>query len=297
MKNFKIVLNSIALLTLIFMLASCSHSDNSNRGPFNTAFLPYAVTDSGYGCGSFTFDGSGNLLFTVNDIDEIRLMDRNTGAVSTVATGVSGGHTLTGMVYYNSLIYVGDDNGDIFEVDPSTGTSTLVVTITGENVNGLAVAPSSFGAYGGQLIVATDAGSIWAVDQSAASPTPVLIGGLGATSASALVFGSDGTLYVAAYNDGAIVTVTAAGLVTNFATGLSRPDGLAIDDNGGYLYVADSGDNTLKSVTVPGGVVSTIASVDFAGGFWPSPIIFDSTSNIVLFGYGEASLTIDYYSF
>jgi len=263
---------------------------------FNTSCLPLAVTGSDGSYGSFTFDANGNLLFVVNDADEIRLLDRSTCTVTTVATGVSGGSLLLGMTYYQDSIYVGADNGNIYKVDPTTGSSTLLTTMAGEEINGLVIAPATYSPYGGQLIVATYPGNIYAVDQSVVSPTPALIANIGSSYASALIFGSDGTLYVAD-NGNKIVTVTAAGVVADFATGFSKPDGLAFDTTGGLLYVADSGDDTLKSVTIPGGSVSTITSVDFDDGFWPSPIIYDVTSNILLMGSGEDSLIIVNHNF
>ena len=202
----------------------------SSFAAFNTSSLPLAVTGSTYnGFGSFTFDAEGNLLFAVNMADEIRSLNRITGTVTTIATGVSGGHTLLGITYNNGSIYVGDDNGDIFTVDPTTETSTLLTTVTGD-VNGLVIAPASYGSYGGQLIAATSSHYIYAVDQSVSSPTPVLIANI-ANLPSALVFGSNGTLYVAASDGGKIVTVTAAGVVADFATGFSGPDGLAINNS------------------------------------------------------------------
>lgn len=277
------------------MFAACAKSgDSYNWGNFNTTNLPYLVPDSDGGYGSFAFDSYGDLIFTVNEADEIRQMDRHTGIVTTVATGVSGGYALLGMVCINNIIYVGDDQGDIFEVDPQTGVSTLIMFISGAEINGLAVAPSGFGSYGGQIITATDNGDIYAINQTLAVPTATLIANIGAVSASALAFGSDGTLYVADNTNGKIVTVTDGGVVADFATGMSEPDGIAIDDAGGVMYVADSDDDALYEITIPGGVVSNIGSYDFDSGFWPSPILWDSTSGILLFGTGESDLTINY---
>jgi hypothetical protein len=262
---------------------------------FNTSSLPYTVTGSGVGFGSFTFDANGNLLFVVNYANEIRSLDRITGTVTAVATGVSGGSDLLGIAYYQGSIYVGDNNGNIYKVDPTTGSSTLFTPISSP-VNGIVIAPATFGSYGGQLIVATYNGDIYAIDQSVASPTPVLIANIGAI-ASALIFGSDGTLYVADHDDSSIVTVTAAGVVADFVTtGLNQPDGLAIDNSGGLLYVADSGDDTVYSVTIPGGIVSTVTSADFDSGWYPSPLICDPASNILLMGTGETSLIINYFN-
>ena len=301
MKKSKMLYILFALLGAIFMLTACGDDDDETTvavavaapatlPPFNTTCLPLAVAGSGGGYGSFTFDANGDLLFVVNDIDEIRLLDRETCTVTTVATAVSGGNTLLGMTHENP-IYVGDDANNIYTVDQTTGTSTLLTTVAGE-VDGLVIAPATFGAYGGQLIVAENNGGIYAVDQSLGSPTPVLIVNIGGT-ASDLIFGSDGTLYVAANTADKIVTVTAAGVVTDFATGLGEPGGLAIDDDGGRLFVAAENNDVLKQVTIPGGVVSTNpVNVDFDDGFWPSQIIYDAEGNLVLMGNGETDLTI-----
>jgi sugar lactone lactonase YvrE len=264
---------------------------------FNTSSLPLAVTGSiNIAFGGFTFDAGGNLLFAVNQANEIRSLNRITGAVTTIATGVSGGNTLLGITYNNGSIFVGAFSGNIYKVDPTSGSSTLFAIIPPpmdmeptSPVNGIVIAPATFGSYGGQLIVATYNGYIYAVDQSVSSPHPVLITTIGGWT-NALIFGSDGTLYVLDWDDRKIVTVTAAGVVADFATGFSSPSGLAINSSGGFLYVADPGDDTIKSVTIPGGVVSTIAtSINFSPGSHPSPITYDATSNILLFGITTGS--------
>lgn len=296
MKKFGMVFSMLALMAAVLIFGACAKSSDSyNWGNFNTTNLPYPVPDSDGSYGSFAFDSYGDLIFTVNDSDEIRQMDRHSGVVTTVATGVSGGYTLLGMVCINNIIYVGDEQGDIFEVDPQTGVSTLIMFISGEEINGLTVAPTGFGGYGGQIIAATDNGYIYAIDQTLAVPTATLIADISGI-ASALAFGSDGTLYVADNDNGRIVTVTAGGVVADFATGLNEPDGIAINDADGIMYIADSGDDTIYQAPIPGGGVVTVflTPVDFDSGFWPSPVLFDSITNILLFGEGETSLTIDY---
>ena len=302
MKKSRIVSIVIALSIVIFMLTSCGSGGwgdlqpkNEPLSAFNTSCLPLAVPDAA-SYGSFTFDADGNLLFVVNGAGEIRSLDRNTCTVSTVATGVATGSMLLGMTYSQNSIIVGAENGNIYKVDPTTGSSTVLANVS-SSVNGLAIAPTTYSPYGGQLIVATYSGNIYAVDQSVASPTPVLISDIG-YAPSALVFGSDGTLYVVSYNSQKIVTVTATGVTADFVTtGLNGPDGLAFDTTGGLLYVSDSGHDTLKSVTIPGGVVSDIASIDFNAGWYPSPIIYDAASNILLMGtyVSGGSMTIDYW--
>ena len=148
------------------------------------------------------------------------------------------------MTYYDGSIYVGGGSGNIYKVDQATGTSTLLTIIPdpndpgdGDPINGLVIAPATFSPYGGQMIVATYSGHIYAVDQSVASPTPVDIAYIG-TSASALIFDSAGTLYLADYCNHKILILTAAGVVSDFVTtGLDYPDGLAFGNN--VLYVSN----------------------------------------------------------
>jgi hypothetical protein len=95
--------------------------------PFNTTFLPLDVTDDN-SYGSFAFDANGNLLFVADSANEIRLLDRSTGTVTTVATGVPGNDRRS--ITYQDSIFVGGSNGDIYQVDPTDGSSTLLTTIS-----------------------------------------------------------------------------------------------------------------------------------------------------------------------
>mgnify|MGYP001361135748 CR=1 FL=1 len=287
-KNRFILLGMIAMMLLF--ISGCSGDDLTPKGGFA---LPLTVDGTEYSFGSFAFDADGNLLFVGAYTSNIISLNRTSGAVTTVATGLP---DLLGIIYYQGSIYVGADNGDIYKVDPTTGSSTLLTNV-GSTANGLVIAPAGYGSYGGQLIVAAYSGNIYAIDLTAASPSPVLIASTGG-EASALIFGGDGKLYVADAENSKIVTVTAAGVVTDFVTaGFSEPDGLAINSSGDLLYVSDAGDDTVKSVTIPGGVVSTITSADFDSGWYPSPIIYDAASNMLLLGTGEDELIIDNYNF
>lgn len=325
MKKLKIVSTVIALLTFIFMLTACGgggwgdpHPADESLSPFNTSCLPLSVTDA-ESYGGFAFDANGNLLFHVISTDEIRSLNRSTCVVTTVAQDVSFNATgsvendFRAMTYHNGSIFVGGYSGNIYKVDQATGTSTLLTTVPAvpeddpqpDSVNGLVIAPSTYGSYGGQLIVGTYSGHIYTVDLSVASPTPVLIAYIG-TDVSALIFDSNGTLYLADYMNNKILTLTAAGVVAEFATGLDGPDGLAFGNN--VLYVSNDGgdvptpNGTIKSVTIPGGIVSDITSSTFKfnNGWAPSPFIYDATSNILLMGlYADQvnwKLVIDYYS-
>lgn len=301
MKRLKNYLAIYFLLAGVMMLGACNGKDAdsvvffpgwSEWSEFNTSCLPLVVTAEGGAYSNFAFDGDGNLLFPVPEADEIRLLTRDSCTVTTVAAPVAGAPFFLGILYHDGWIYAGHTNSDIHRINPETGAGTVLASVA-STVNGLGIAPAGFGDYGGQLIVATHAGSIYAVDLSDPAPVPVQFANIG-TSATSMAFGSDGTLYIADYYNNKILTVTAGGTVADFATGLSRPEGLAINHEAGLLYVANSGDDTLKSVTIPGGVVSTMANYDFDGGWYPSPIIYDKTSRILLMGTGEHSMTIEY---
>ena len=319
MKRLRIVSLAIALLTVIFMLTSCGSGgwgepqpENESLSAFNTSCLPLTV-DDGESSGNFALDANGNLLFHVDQKDEIRSLNRSTCVVTTVATDVSFNaigsleNEFRAMTYYDGSIFIGGYSGNIYKTDQATGNSTLLTfipdpndpsdPINGDPINGLVIAPATFSPYGGQLIVATYSGHIYAVELSVAPHTPVQFAYIG-TSASALIFDSNGTLYLADWWHSKIVILTAAGAVADFATGLDYPDGLAFGNN--VLYVSndsnDSTDGKITSVTIPGGVVSDITPAVFNWGWAPSPIIYDAASNILLMGlYTPSGLVIDYY--
>jgi hypothetical protein len=298
MKQLKTISVLISILAVVFIFTACGGqggwgepSPDTSLAPFNTSTLPLNVTD-GTPVFSFAFDNVGNLLFIATDAGELRVMNRDDGAVTTVATGLPG-DTWRGIAADGDSIYIGAKSGEIYEVDPATGITTLLTTIAGGGyINCLAIAPSTFGSYAGQLIAASNTG-IYAVDQSVASPTAVQIASI--SNVSSIVFGSDGTLYATDYSNNRIVTVTSTGGISQFATGFSGPDGLAIDNAGGFLYVTNCADSTIKSVTIPGGtVVDVFTGLSFGITWAPSPIIYDAPGDILLVGQG-GTLTIDYF--
>ena len=292
MKNLKTVFVIISLLASFIVLNGCSSKDETAAAtipPFNHTNLPLTVTDA-EAIGSFAFDNDGNLLFVAESAAELRLLSRKTSTVSVIATGLSGSD-LRGITATADYIYIGGASGQIYRVNPSTGASSLFTTISGGGyINCLAIAPETFGSYGGHIIAATSSG-IYAVNIS----TLVTVQIASITYVSSIAIGSDGTLYAALHDSDSIVTVTAAGVVSSLVTSnLNGPDGITIDDTNGYLYVTNDGDGWVKRVTISDGtVLSIVTSFSFDDGWAPSRIIYDAAGDLLLVGYKEdGALTI-----
>ncbi len=189
-------------------------------------------------------------------------------------------------------VYVADSNNDtIRKITPAGVVSTLAGTpgVTG-STDGTAAAASFYFPTG----VATDsAGNVYVADSdndtirkitpagrvSTLAGTPAIYGSADGTGAAASFTGPDGVatdiagnVYVADFDNNTIRKITPAGVVTTLegtpgiygsangtgaAASFHFPAGLATD-SAGSIYVADSGNNTIRKIS-PTGVVSTLA--------------------------------------
>jgi len=266
--------------TLLMHLASSQIvAQNVSLPAFSTSCLPLGGLSGNYG--QIAFRANGDLLIADLNNNTILSLDRTACTTTTLATIT--GEPLRAVVEdpARDRIYAGSNTGNIYEVNPNTGASTLLVS-AGLYVNALVKAPASFGSYGGQLIIATSDGTIYAVDQTATSPSLQTVAVNPNGAVSDLAFGSDGTLYAADYYGAKIVTVAANGTLADFATGLSGPDGLAIDNAGTQLLIADSATDTLNSAQIPSGTVSTLGMVNFDASWAPSGLAFDGYATVLM---------------
>jgi len=215
------------------------------------------------------------------------------GAVTTLTLGATG--TLVGVGMVGNTLYAGQSDGriDTFDTSLAVPPATFFTTVPGAfNGNGnadFAVAPASFGAFDGQLISCN--GGIYAVHPGTGAKTDIVVSGGGRYSA--LDFGPDGTLYVADVDGNQIVTVTAAGVVTPFASlpGAS-PDGLAVHQGTGDIYVANPSANSLMKVTSAGVVTTFATEAYFDGGYWPSGLAFNADGSVLYYETNEGSFQL-----
>jgi sugar lactone lactonase YvrE len=252
---------------------------------WSPALFPIAVP-GGFGLGDLDLDNNGDLLVVSNPARTIVRVNHLTGAQTTVATGIGTSSFLLGVAFRaaNDTIYANTDDGHIFSVTP-TGTVTLLATVPGE-LNAITIAPPSFGSFGGFIIGVTQVGSVVAVDPANGAVTTITA----VTSPSSdLTFAPDGTLYIC--GGGTVRTVTATGVVTQFAGGFGSADGITVTPDGTRMFITDSGTDSVRQVTIPGAVVTTFGSADIDDGFFVGGVLA-APGNTLIVMTGEASLTL-----
>lgn len=256
---------------------------------FDIALLPINVPPGG-GVGELDFDGSCNLIVAggtdniVHRIDPVG-MASPLGIVPNVSS-------VLGIAYRwsDDLIYVSTDvPAQLWSVTP-TGESSFIMDLP-STFNAIEVAPAGFGAYGDMIVGASHDGTIYAVDPIAGSIGCV---GNAGTIISDLVFDPIvGTLYLADYYGGDILTMDAAGIVDYFAFGLDEPDGLAIDPANTLFVAAPSVPfaGSVTAIDIATGMQSVIAEPFFSIGHYVTGLRLDANGNLLMKTLGG---TIDY---
>jgi len=272
-----------------------------------------------------TFNSTGNLYVTDNNA--IRSITP-AGVVTTFAGSATAGHadgSGSAASFNNPVGMAFDATGNLFVVDSTSGTlrkvtpAGLVTTFAGTpalggGLGGLIDGTGSAARFFGPEGLATDsAGNVYVADTFDSAVRKISPSGAVSTllppvlnqyrQPSGLAIDTGGNLYVADSFLNTIGKLTPAGVFTVFAgsgtagsadgTGaaasFNSPSAIAVD-SGGTLYVADSGNNTIRNITSEG-VVTTLAGtpgttghadgVGAAASFnFPEGIAVDASGNI-----------------
>ena len=255
---------------------------------WTTSLFPMVVPGSNYGLGEMAFDPAGNLLVTTTTsaTGAVVRVDRITGAQTTVASNIGTGY-LVGLTYSAATdsIYVNTDNGTMYRID-NTGTVSTFVATGVNQLDALAIAPASFGSYGGYIIGVSEYGTVIAVNPTTAAVTTLTTTG---PAMSDLAFAPDGTLYVS--GGPTISKMSATGVATTAFTGFSSADGITLSPDGTSLFVADSGTDQVIQVTRATSATTIVGSYNIDDGFFVGGILADP-GNTVIVMTGETSLTL-----
>ncbi len=249
-----------------------------------TAFpVPHS---SGSSVGDMTFDDQCDLYFGT-DSGSVWKVNRNTSTANVLHNF---GSNIRGVTYHpgTNLIYATNQN-KIFSMTKAGGNVTqLPMSTTTSWLNGIEVAPAGWGAFGNQLIVAKSTGEVVAFDPSTGQPTT--IGTQGSANLSDLVFDNN-TLYVAAYSQSTIYTMSSTGQFTVFASAGCQPDGLAVKENQFVYFTCGSNDSVSKAA-IPGGQVTSVSGpgLSLSGGWAPAGIIFDGLDNLFVLDSNQLEL-------
>jgi sugar lactone lactonase YvrE len=234
-------------------------------------------------------------------------------------------------------VYVADTSNDTIRKVAPVGTNWVVTTLAGlagsaGSANGTGNAARFYFPFGltvdtnGNVYVADSANDTIRKVTSAGVVTTLagLAGNIGSANGTGsaarfyypydVTVDTNGNVYVADSGNNTIRKMTPAGVVTTLA-GLAGSDGTnngtgsaarfyfpngATVDSAGNVYVADTGNNTIRKVT-PTGVVTTLAGLEWNAGstdgtgnaalfYWPDGIAVDSAGNVYVADGGNNTI-------
>jgi sugar lactone lactonase YvrE len=288
------------------------------------ALLPFPICITTDNSGKlYVGDGKSDTIEVVNAIGQVSVLAGTSGtAGATDGTGSAARFNQPGglaLLASGALIVADTANATLRSINTSTGAVTTLAGAAGTrgNADGTGTA-ATFSAPMGMAVDAS--GTLSVADAmndtirqvTAAGVVTTFAGSAGVTGfadgtgtaarfnfPTGAVFDPSGNLFVSDTTNNTIRKITPAGVVTTFAgvenvAGMDdgkgsgalfdHPGGLAAD-GAGNLYLADTGNSTIRRIS-PDGVVSTIAGLPTIAG------LEDGTGNNALFNHPQA-LTLD----
>jgi sugar lactone lactonase YvrE len=278
--------------------AACSgkgHHDETTiitRNSFPQGFLP-ALLGGASGRGDVALRPEGD-LFAVDGGSDVISVSRQNGETNPSFAHASGANLLSIVPADDGRLFAGDDQGRIWVIPFAGGAASLLTDNGGvpidtgdQPITGLAFAPSGFGDLAGSLLAAAGTNGIVRITTISTptstppvSPSATPFAPVPATGDRYIDLAFSGTtLFALNATLKRIETMTTTGSVTSFQTGFSAPVGLAADSVGSEIYVADAGDDILKTVPVAGGTTTKRARYHFDASA-PSGIACDQIGSI-----------------
>jgi DNA-binding beta-propeller fold protein YncE len=232
------------------------------------------------------------------------------GSSATFSVVASGTAPLTYQWYENGVVINGGtastyttaptvaaDSGSVFSVQVSNTTGVMVTS----NSAGLAITHTL-------ALLAGKLGGFGSTDGTGASAS--------FNNPTAVATDAAGNVYIADTANQVIRMITPAGVVSTIAgvagmTGdndgigiaatFNSPSGIAVDAAGQHIYVADTNNDTIRRITMPGAVVDTLAglhgatgSADGPGGtarfLVPDGVAVDATGNVYVADTGNDTI-------
>jgi len=315
-------------ITLFILAALLLWMASAVQAQVSVSVSTYAGSTAGYTDGNLTeaqfkrpeallFDGDGNLYVADPDNNAVRKITSGTVSTLTASPG-----SPNQMALADGKLYVIKGTGSpnatqINRIDMATGEVTLM---------------SAYGTYNYAEGLCSDAvGNLYVSDNHSIYKVPadtrqktLLAGGgeergfINGTGNAArfsnpkqMVMDASGNIYIAESGNHAIRKITPAGVVTTVAgsgtagsadgTGTAAsfyyPSGIAIGPGSDkHLYISDTGNHTIRKITLPDGVVTTIAGIAGTSGNvngsgasarfdQPRGLAFDSSGDLYVADY------------
>jgi outer membrane protein assembly factor BamB len=182
-----------------------------------------------------------------------RLFRRNGKATSTPSSHPATIESLEGRSLMSATLYVADETGELFKLNPANGAKTLIARMP------VVMYDIAFDKTG-HLFGVDSRSNLYRINAATAAVTRVgAVGGF----VNALTFAPDGKLYAAGNNHlYTINTATGHGtLFGNFASGVNSSGDLAFD-NSGHLYFTTTADKLIR-INLSSHSYTTVGSIGF----------------------------------